>query len=150
MAYNQIYQVVTAANKQALGASAVSAIDTSTLVDVGGQVLDDNNPATFPAFVYGLMGVLDRTRAKAKSYAGASRVSAYRDPEEFGLYRRKIQPNVIRDMAQNSSFLSQDADYYDGDLTANWTDRLFGIIGGLETQPDIISRRKLEGGFHEV
>ena len=150
MAYNQIYSIVTAANKQALGASAVSAIDTSTLVDVGGQVLDDNNPATFPAFVYGLMGIINKTRMKAKSYDGASRVSAYRDPEEFGLYMRKIQPNVIRDMAQNSSFLSQDADYYDGDLTPNWTDRLFGIIGGLETQPDIISKKKLQRCFKDV
>lgn len=150
MAYNQIYQVVTAANKQALGASAVSAIDTSTLVDVGGQVLDDNNPATFPAFVYGLMGVINKTRMKAKSYAGASRVSAYRDPEKFGLYLRKIQPNVIRDMEQNSSFLSQDADHYDGDLTSNWTDRLFGIIGGLETKPDIISKKKLQRCFKDV
>lgn len=148
MAYNQIYQLVTAANKQALGASAVSALDASGLIDIGGQVLDDNNPAAFPAFVYGLMGVIQRTRIKAKSYNGASRVSSYRDPEDFGLYRRKIQPNKIRDMAQNSSFLAQDADYYDGDLTPNWTDRLFGVISGFETQPDIISRKKLAKCFH--
>lgn len=148
MAYNQIYQLVTAANKQALGRSAVSAIDSSSLVDVGGQVLDANNPAAFAAFVYGLMGVINSTRIKAKSYDGASKVSAYRNAEDFGVYVRKIQPLKIRDVKENSSFKAQDADYYDGDLSVNWTDRLMGLVSGLETEADIISRKKLARCFH--
>ena len=147
MAYNQVYSIVNAATKQALGANAVAAIDTTTLAEVGGQVLDSLNPATFPAFVYGLMGVLNETRIKAKSYDGASRVSAYRNPQDFGLYMRKIQVDNIQDAAENSSFKSQDWDYYDGDLSANWTDRLFGLISGFETQPQIISRKKLQRCF---
>lgn len=147
MAYNQVYSIVNAATKQALGASAVAAIDTTTLAEVGGQVLDSLNPATFPAFVYGLMGVLNETRIKAKSYDGASRVSAYRNPQDFGLYMRKIQVDNIQDATENSSFKSQDWDYYDGDLSANWTDRLFGLISGFETQPQIISRKRLQRCF---
>lgn len=148
MAYNQVYAIVNEATKQALGVKAVSAIDTTTLAEVGGQVLDSLNPATFPAFVYGLMGVINRTRIKAKSYDGASRVSAYRSPEDFGLYMRKIQTDKIQEAAENSSFKAQDLDYYDGDLTTNWTDRLFGLISGFETQPQIISRKKLQRCFH--
>lgn len=147
MAYNQVYSIVNAATKQALGASAVAAIDTTTLAEVGGQVLDSLNPATFPAFVYGLMGVLNETRIKAKSYDGTSRVSAYRNPQDFGLYMRKIQVDNVQDATENSSFKSQDWDYYDGDLSANWTDRLFGLISGFETQPQIISRKKLQRCF---
>lgn len=147
MAYNQVYAIVNAATKQALGASAVAAVDTTTLAEVGGQVLDSLNPATFPAFVYGLMGVLNETRIKAKSYDGTSRVSAYRNPQDFGLYMRKIQVDKIQDATENSSFKAQDWDYYDGDLTANWTDRLFGLISGFETQPQIISRKKLQRCF---
>ena len=147
MAYNQIYGIVNEACKQALGANAVAAIDTTTLAEVGGQVLDSLNPATFPAFVYGLMGVLNETRIKAKSYDGASRVSAYRNPQDFGLYMRKIQVDNIQDATENSSFKSQDWDYYDGDLSTNWTDRLFGLISGFETQPQIISRKKLRRCF---
>ena len=147
MAYNQVYAIVNAATKQALGASAVAAVDTTTLAEVGGQVLDSLNPATFPAFVYGLMGVLNTTRIKAKSYDGASRVSAYRNPQDFGLYMRKIQIDNVQDATENSSFKAQDWDYYDGDLTANWTDRLFGLISGFETQPQIISRKKLQRCF---
>lgn len=147
MAYNQVYSIVNAATKQALGASAVAAIDTTTLAEVGGQVLDSLNPATFPTFVYGLMGVLNETRIKAKSYDGASRVSAYRNPQDFGLYMRKIQVDNIQDATENSSFKAQDWDYYDGDLSANWTDRLFGLISGFETQPQIISRKKLRRCF---
>lgn len=147
MAYNQVYAIVNAATKQALGASAVAAVDTTTLAEVGGQVLDSLNPATFPAFVYGLMGVLNTTRIKAKSYDGASRVSAYRNPEDFGLYMRKIQIDKVQDVTENSSFKAQDWDYYDGDLTTNWTDRLFGLISGFETKPQIVSRKKLQRCF---
>lgn len=147
MAYNQVYSIVNAATKQALGSTAVAAVDTTTLAQVGGQVLDSLNPATFPAFVYGLMGVLNTTRIKAKSYDGASRVSAYRNPQDFGLYMRKIQIDKVQDAAENSSFKQQDWDYYDGDLTTNWTDRLFGLISGFETQPQIISRKKLQRCF---
>ena len=147
MAYNQVYAIVNAATKQALGASAVAAVDTTTLAEVGGQVLDSLNPATFPAFVYGLMGVLNTTRIKAKSYDGASRVSAYRNPEDFGLYMRKIQIDNVLDVTENSSYKTQDWDYYDGDLSTNWTDRLFGLISGFETQPQIISRKKLQRCF---
>lgn len=147
MAYNQVYAIVNAATKQALGASAVAAVDTTTLAEVGGQVLDSLNPATFPAFVYGLMGVLNSTRIKAKSYDGASRVSAYRNPQDFGLYMRKIQIDKIQDVTENSSFKTQDWDYYDGDLATNWTDRLFGLISGFETAPQIISRKKLQRCF---
>lgn len=147
MAYNQVYAIVNAATKQALGASAVSAVDTTTLAEVGGQVLDSLNPATFPAFVYGLMGVLNNTRIKAKSYEGASRVSAYRNPEDFGLYMRKIQIDKVQDVTENSSFKAQDWDYYDGDLSTNWTDRLFGLISGFETAPQIVSRKKLQRCF---
>lgn len=147
MAYNQVYAVVNAATKQALGASAVAAVDTTTLAQVGGQVLDSLNPATFPAFVYGLMGVLNETRIKAKSYDGASRVSAYRNPQDFGLYMRKIQIDKVQDVTENSSFKAQDWDYYDGDLSTNWTDRLFGLISGFETQPQIVSRKKLRRCF---
>lgn len=147
MAYNQVYAIVNAATKQALGASAVAAVDTTTLAEVGGQVLDSLNPATFPAFVYGLMGVLNTTRIKAKSYDGASRVSAYRNPQDFGLYMRKIQIDKVQDVAENSSFKAQDWDYYDGDLATNWTDRLFGLISGFETAPQIVSRKKLQRCF---
>lgn len=147
MAYNQVYAIVNAVTKQALGASAVAAVDTTTLAEVGGQVLDSLNPATFPAFVYGLMGVLNTTRIKAKSYDGASRVSAYRNPEDFGLYMRKIQIDKVQDVTENSSFKAQDWDYYDGDLTTNWTDRLFGLISGFETAPQIVSRKKLQRCF---
>lgn len=147
MAYNQIYGIVNAATKQALGAAAVAAVDSSTLAEVGGQILDASNPAAFAAFVYGLMGALNETRIKAKSYDTGSRISMWRSNEDFGLYRRKIQRNNVRDAVENSSFKSQDADYYDGDLSANWADRLFGLISGFETEPDIISRKKLQRCF---
>lgn len=148
MAYNQIYGIVNAATKQALGAAAVAAVDSSTLAEVGGQILDSSNSAAFAAFVYGLMGVLNETRIKAKSYDTGARISMWRNNEDFGLYRRKIQRNNVRDAVENSSFKSQDADYYDGDLSANWADRLFGLIAGFETAPDIISRKKLQRCFH--
>ena len=147
MAYNQIYGIVNAATKQALGDTAVSAIDASTLAEVGGQILDSSNPATLSAFVYGLMGAINETRIKAKSYDSNNKVSLWRSNEDFGLFRRKIQRNNVLAAVENSSFKSQDADYYDGDLTSNWTDRLYGLIAGFESAPEIISRKKLARCF---
>lgn len=147
MAYNQIYSLVNAATNQALGAAAVSAVDSSTLAEVGGQILTSENPQTLAAFVYGLAGAITETRIKAKSYDTGSRISMWRSEEDFGLYRRKIQADKIQGAVSNSSYTSQDADYYDGDLTKNWTDRLFGLIAGFETQPYIISRKKLARCF---
>lgn len=147
MAYNQIYGMVNAATKQALGATAVAAVDATTLAEVGGQIVDSSNPAVFNAFVYGLMGAINETRIKAKSYNTGAKISMWRSEEDFGLYRRKIQRNNVRDAVENSSYKAQDADYYDGDLTANWTDRLFGLIAGFESAPDIISRKKLARCF---
>ena len=148
MAYNQIYGIVNAATKQAIGDTAVAAIDGSTLAEVGGQIVDSSNPAAFAAFVYGLMGVLNETRIKAKSYDTGAKISMWRNNEDFGLYRRKIQRNNVLAAKENSSFKSQDADYYDGDLSANWTDRIFGLIAGFESEPEIISRKKLQRCFH--
>lgn len=147
MAYNQIYGIVNAATKQALGAAAVTAVDSTTLAEVGGQIVDSSNPAVFNAFVYGLMGALNETRIKAKSYDTGAKISMWRSEEDFGLYRRKIQRNNVRDAVENSSYKAQDADYYDGDLSVNWSDRLFGLISGFESAPDIISRRKLQRCF---
>lgn len=147
MAYNQIYGIVNSATKQALGGTAVAAIDASTLAEVGGQILDNSNPATLSAFVYGLMGAINETRIKAKSYEGMGRVSLWRNTDDFGLFRRKIQRNNVLAAKENSSFKAQDADYYDGDLSANWTDRLYGLIAGFETEPEIISRKKLARCF---
>lgn len=147
MAYNQIYGIVNAATKQALGAAAVAAIDSSTLAEVGGQILTSENPATLRAFVTGLMGALNETRIKAKSYSTGDRISMFRSNEDFGLYRRKIQRDNTQDAASNSSYGAQDADHYDGSLTKNWTDRLFGNIAGFESQPQIIARKQLQRCF---
>lgn len=149
MAYNQIYGIVNSATKQALGATAVAAVDASTLVEVGGQILDSSNPQTLAAFVYGLAGAINQTRIKAKSYEIGSRISMWRSNDDFGLYRRKIQRNNVQDAVANSSYGNQDADYYDGDLSANWTDRLFGLIAGFETEKQIVSRKKLQRCFRD-
>ena len=148
MAYNQIYGIINEATKQALGDSAISAIDTTTLAEVGGQILSDENPFTIEAFMNGLGGVINRTYIKAKEYNGNSKVSAIRTPEDFGLYLRKIQRHNIGAVKTNSSYVEQDWDYYDGSLQKTWTDRIFGIISGFETDALITSIKQLQRCFH--
>ena len=142
MAYEQIYAMVNSAVKQALGANAVTVTDTSGLVEVGGQILSDESGLTLQTFMNGLVGAITKTRIKAKSYTGGETVRAYRSAEDFGLYRRKIQVDNIRDSAENSSYKAQNWAYYNGSPTKNWTDRLFGNIAGLETAPDIVPRKQ--------
>lgn len=147
MAYNQIYGIINSAVKQALGANAVTVTDTTSLVEVGGQILSDESGLTMETFMNGLAGAIMKTRIKAKSYNGSEKVSLFRDAEEYGLYRRKIQIDNVNDVVANSSYTAQDWDYYDGSLQKNWTDRLFGRIAGVETKPQITSRKQLARCF---
>lgn len=147
MAYEQIYGIVNSAVKQALGANAVDVVDTTSLVDVGGQILSDESGLTMQTFMNGLAGAIMKTRIKAKSYDGGESVSAFRDNDEFGLYVRKIQIDNVNETVENSSYKEQDWTYYNGSLEKNWTDRLFGKIAGLETKPTITARKQLARCF---
>lgn len=147
MAYNQIYGIINEAVKEALGASAVAVIDTSSLVDVGGQILTDETGLTMQKFMNGLAGAIMKTRIKAKSYEGADGASIYRDADDFALYVRKIQTDNVEACVENSSYKAQNWAYYNGSLQKNWTDRLFGKIAGLETKPTIVSRKQLARCF---
>lgn len=148
MAYNQIYGIVNSATKQALGAQAVTIVDTTTMVDVGGKILADNNPFTIETFMNGLGGVIANTRIKSKKYNPFTGINAYRSVEDFGLYLRKIQRSNVKDVVENSSWKALDWDYYDGQLSKNWTDRIFGEISGFETDKIITSRKQLARCFH--
>lgn len=147
MAYEQIYPLVNAGTKEALGANSISVKDTSSLAEVGGQILSDETGLAMASFVYGLAGAMMKTRIKNKAYSPLARVSAYRDADAFGLYRRKIQTSNILDARENTSYKAQNWSEYNGDLTPNWIDRLFGQIAGFETEPTIVSRKKLARCF---
>ena len=148
MAYNQIYGIVNSACKQALGATAITAVDTTTLAQVGGQILTSENPHVLEIFMNGLCGVISKTRIKSKKYNPFEKYTTYKNSEDFGLFLRKIQRTNIKDVGENSSWKAQDWDYYDGSLSVNWTDRLFGEIGGFETEPIIKSYVQLAKCFN--
>ena len=147
MAYEQIYGIVNEAVAEALGASAVGVIDTSGLVNVGGQILSDESGLTLEKFMNGLVGAIMRTRIKAKSYEPSEKVNPYRSADDFGLYIRKIQVDNVNELVENSSYKAQNWAYYNGSLEKNWTDRLFARIAGLETKPTIVSRKQLQRCF---
>lgn len=147
MAYEQIYPLINAGTKEALGANSITVKDTSSLAEVGGQILSDETGLAMASFVYGLAGAMMKTRIKNKAYSPLARVSAYRDADAFGLYRRKIQTSNILDAKKNTSYKAQNWSEYNGDLTPNWIDRLFGQIAGFETEPTITSRKKLARCF---
>ena len=147
MAYEQIYPLVNAGTKEALGANSITVKDTSSLAEVGGQILTDETGLAMASFVYGLAGAIMNTRIKNKAYSPLARISAYRDADAFGLYKRKIQTSNILDAKENTSYKAQNWSEYNGDLTANWIDRLFGQIAGFETQPTIVARKKLARCF---
>ena len=147
MAYNQIYSVINAATARMVGASGLTAINSTNFVDVGGQILGDDG-VTIPEFMNGLMGVLRDTYIKSKKYNRKEKISARRSASDFGLYLRKIQRTNIADTVENSSYKALDWDYYDGSLAENWSDRIFGKIAGYETAPVIIQDKQLRRCFH--
>lgn len=148
MAYNQINGIVNKVTKQAIGASAIEVIDSTSLAQVGGQILSTQNPLTIETFMNGLNGVIYDTRIKSKRYNPLMRFNSYRAVDDFGLYLRKIQRTHILDVKENSSYKDQNWNYYNGHLTENWSDRIFGVIGGFETEPIIRSYKQLARCFH--
>lgn len=148
MAYNQIYGIVNDVTEQSIGASAIQVVDSTTMAQVGGQILGALNPLTIETFMNGLFGTIYKTRIKSKRYNPLERFNAYRSAEDFGLYLRKIQRTNILDAKENSSFKSQDWGYYNGSLAENWSDRIFGAIGGFETEPVIKALKQLARCFH--
>lgn len=147
MAYSQIYGIVNDVTEQAIGESAISVVDSTTMAQVGGQILGTLNTLTIETFMNGLFGTIYKTRIKSKRYNPLERFNAYRDAEDFGLYLRKIQRTHILDAKENSSFKAQDWSYYNGSLTENWSDRIFGAIGGFETEPVIKPLKQLARCF---
>lgn len=148
MAYNQIYEIVNDVTEMALGASAIKAVDSTTLAQVGGQILSAQNPWVLETFMNGLCGVDYETRIKSKEYNPLTKINSYRTTDDFGLYLRKIQRHNIGDVTENSSYKAQDWSYYNGSLSENWTDRIFGVVAGAETEPLIVSRKQLAKCFH--
>lgn len=148
MAYEQIYNMVNDVTKMCLGASAIDVVDSTSLAQVGGQILSAQNPWVLETFMNGLCGVDYDTRIKSKAYNPLTKINSYRNTDDFGLYLRKIQRHNIAELKENSSYKSQDWAYYNGTLSENWTDRIFGTIGGAETEPIISSRKQLSKCFH--
>lgn len=147
MEYNQIYSVINAATANMIGKTGIDVRDTKGFVDIGGQILGDDG-VNIPIFMNGLMGVLRDTYIKSKSYGRREKVSARRAASDFGLYLRKIQRKNIQNVGENSSYKAQDWDYYDGSLSKNWDDRIFGKVAGYETTPVIVADKQLAKCFH--
>ena len=65
---NQIYSLLNATSKEALGESAITVKDTTTFLSLGNQVLSTD--ATKEAFYDKLADRIGRTYVKYKSYYG--------------------------------------------------------------------------------
>ena len=88
MAINQIYALVNSVAKQALGSTAVTVVDTGSLVSLGSQVLASNT--TVESFYSALLERIARTMSANRPYTAKRRAMRIAS-DEWGLALQKLR-----------------------------------------------------------
>lgn len=97
----QIYSFINGVSEQALGAAAVTAVDTAGLVALGRAVMSTDE--SISAFYSSLMNAVGRTYALYRSLP-ENRTGIMREPLEFGAILRTLEVSKIARTVQNDSW----------------------------------------------
>lgn len=84
--YTDIYQIVNTVNKQITGQNALTAVDTTTFIAVGNQILQGTTDNIYRA----IAGTWARTIWAARAYTSSVMRSVEVDEERWGAIMRKI------------------------------------------------------------
>lgn len=84
--YTDIYQIVNTVNKQITGQNALTAVDTTTFIAVGNQILQGTTDNIYRA----IAGTWARTIWAARAYTSSVMRSVEVDEERWGAVMRKI------------------------------------------------------------
>lgn len=131
---NQIYSMVNDAAKEALGAQAITAKDTGTLVSLGDVVLssDTNKEQFYKA----LVDRIGRTVIAVREYRAKDR-SVKRDEMEWGAVYQKISYKW-KDAVENPSWdTDTQANPFDVEIGTEAVQKLFSVIGTYSYEDSI-------------
>ena len=131
---NQIYSMVNDAAKEALGAQAITAKDTGTLVSLGDVVLssDTNKEQFYKA----LVDRIGRTVIAVREYRAKDR-SVKRDEMEWGAVYQKISYKW-KDAVENPSWETDtQANPFDVEIGTEAVQKLFSVIGTYSYEDSI-------------
>lgn len=132
---NQIYLMVNDSAKEALGAQAITAKDTGTLVSLGDVVLssDTNKEQFYKA----LVNRIGRTVIAVREYKAKNR-SVKRDEMEWGAVYQKISFKW-NSAAENASWETEtQANPFDVEINTEAVQKLFSKIGTYEYKTSIV------------
>lgn len=123
---NQIYQIVNDSANAAIGASAITAIDTGTFVSLGDQIL--NSTTNKEGFYNALVDRIGRTVIAIRNYEPRER-AVKRDEMEWGLVYQKISYK-LKDATTNPSWeTAQQENPFDLEVSTEAVQKLFSKMG---------------------
>ena len=140
---NQIYSLLNATSKEALGDSAITVKDTTTFISLGNQVLSTDE--TKESWYNKLADRIGRTYVKYKSYVGTER-SIYKTPLEFGMALQKIQVHKLAEASANQSWETTSNPFEKSTDDTNFSVQIFGKRGPYEIDK-VIYDYQLETAF---
>lgn len=98
---NQIKTILNAAQQQAWGKTAVSVVDTSTMIALGNYVLDSSNVASKDLWTSALTDIIGKTIFVSRGVTSPD-LGITRDETDYGAVVRKVRvkPNALVDNAE--------------------------------------------------
>lgn len=142
---NQVYSLINAVSNEALGKSAITVKDTSTLVSLGKTVLATDT--TKDIFYNKLADRIGRVYIKARAYMTDARKGMVKQPLDFGIALQKIQVKDIASAKNNDSWGNQVNPFSKQKDTTAIEQRIFSVLGVWEVETKIIYDHQLNSAF---
>lgn len=140
---NQIYTLLNATSKEALGDSAITVKDTTTFLSLGNQVLSTDK--TKESFYDKLADRIGRTYVKYKNYVGNER-AIYKTPLEYGMALQKIQVHKVGENSANQSWETASNPFEKSTDDTNFSMQIFAKRGTFAIEK-VIYDYQLETAF---
>lgn len=142
---NQIYTLINAAANEALGRSALTVKDTSTLVSLGETVL--SSQTNTEKFYQKLVDRIGATYVKYRTYNAPNKNDIMRSSLDFGIVLQKVQTHTLGKAKANGSWGSQVNPFAQTNDPTDLQQSLFTVLGVWEVETKIIYDYQLKTAF---
>lgn len=142
---NQIYALINAAAAEALGSTAITVKDTSTLASLGETVLSSSTNTD--AFYQKLVDRIGATYAKYRTYNAPNKNDILMNVLDFGIILQKVQTHKLATAKSNGSWGSQVNPFAKSNDTTDLQQSLFSVLGVWEVETKVIYDYQLRSAF---
>ncbi len=144
MKVEQIYNIVNDSAKNALGGEAIVAVDTSSFVSLGQQII--NSGTTIEQFYKALVDRIGRTVIAIRKYSYNNRMKIRRNNMEYGIILQKVSYDFPDSVTNPVWIFDKQKSPYDVETSTNVTQELFSAAGAFSFE-DKIPTKQIKSAF---